>query len=125
MLIVIKQRETKEESCPSPDQQSITASVPRHRTGKNLTADISPLSSQMGGNPEVWWVLLRSPVIFSNVRFCMDLFSCLLTKARKQNCTFLQAGRKRQYNLLTHKLGVQRALIRNSLKIQTWWQVCK
>lgn len=34
-------------------------------------------------------------------------------------------GRQQSHNLLTHKSSAQRALIRNSLKIQTRWQVCK
>lgn len=57
----------------------------------------------------------------SSVFFTFDKSS----KVGGKVCTFLQAGRERRYNLLTHKLGVQRALIRNSLKIQTRWQVCK
>lgn len=38
---------------------------------------------------------------------------------------FYQQDTELEYNLLTHKSSVQRALIRNSLKIQTHRQVCK
>lgn len=43
----------------------------------------------------------------------------------KKQGPLLLAGREQQYNLLTHKSSVQRALIRNSLKFQTRRQVCK
>lgn len=72
VLIVIWQQDTKEARGPSPDQQSITASVARHSTVKN-GQNAQQINPWVQSWLKVCWAQMTSLLISHNVRGCMYL----------------------------------------------------